>query len=116
MLLASGAPLAVGSVQPPGQPPARNAVEDGEVDRLGTAARFAVHLAEQFLRGEGGTSPKKEFTIPGVVDGLIRSRRGTVQVLDTAARWFGVTYREDKATVQESIRALVAAGEYPRAL
>ncbi len=71
---------------------------------------------EQFLRGEGGTSPKKEFTIPAVVDGLIRSRRGTVKVLDTTSRWFGVTYREDKATVQASIRALVAAGDYPSAL
>lgn len=71
---------------------------------------------EQFLRGEGGQSPKKEFTIPAVVDGLIRSGRGTVKVLETASRWFGVTYREDKATVQESIRALVAAGEYPEKL
>ena len=71
---------------------------------------------EQFLRGEGGQSPKKEFTIPAVVDGLIRSGRGTVKVLETTSRWFGVTYREDKATVQESIRALVAAGEYPAKL
>lgn len=71
---------------------------------------------EQFLRGEGGQSPKKEFTIPAVVDGLIRSGRGTVKVLETTSRWFGVTYREDKATVQESIRALVAAGEYPEKL
>ncbi len=71
---------------------------------------------EQFLRGAGGQSPKKEFTIPAVVDGLIRSGRGTVKVLETTARWFGVTYREDKATVQESIRALVAAGEYPAQL
>lgn len=71
---------------------------------------------EKFLRGEGGTSPKKEFTIPAVVDGLIRSRRGTVKVLDTTSQWFGVTYREDRATVQDSIRALVVAGEYPQAL
>lgn len=71
---------------------------------------------EQFLRSAGGTSPKTEFTIPSVVDGLIRAKRGTVKVLDTTARWFGVTYREDKATVQESIRARVAAGEYPKAL
>lgn len=69
-----------------------------------------------FLRGEGGTSPKKEFTIPAVVDGLIRSGRGTVKVLDTASRWFGVTYREDKAVVEASIRFLVAAGDYPPAL
>ncbi len=69
-----------------------------------------------FLSGAGGASPKKEFTIPSVVDGLIRSGRGTVKVLDTTSRWFGVTYREDKATVQASIRGLVEAGEYPPAL
>ena len=73
-------------------------------------------LFETFLKGEGGNSPKKEFTIPSVVDGLIRSGRGTVKVLDTTSRWFGVTYREDKATVQASIRELVSAGEYPAKL
>ena len=71
---------------------------------------------ETFLKGEGGSSPKKEFTIPSVVDGLIRSGRGTVKVLETTSRWFGVTYREDKATVQASIRELVSAGEYPAKL
>ena len=71
---------------------------------------------DTFLRGEGGQSPKAEFTIPSVVDGLIRSGRGTVKVLDTPSRWFGVTYREDKQTVQASIRALVETGDYPRAL
>ena len=71
---------------------------------------------ETFLKGEGGSSPKKEFTIPSVVDGLIRSGRGTVKVLETTSRWFGVTYREDKATVQASIRELVSAGEYPEKL
>ncbi|HOU20635.1 MAG: nucleotidyltransferase [Kiritimatiellae bacterium] len=69
-----------------------------------------------FFRGPGGTSQKLEFTIPGVVDGLIRSGRGTVQVLETRARWFGVTYREDRDRVRASIQALVAAGEYPPAL
>lgn len=66
-----------------------------------------------FLHGKGGGAPTVEFTIPAVVDDLIRSGRGTVRVLDTPARWFGVTYRDDKATVQASIRALIASGDYP---
>jgi dTDP-glucose pyrophosphorylase len=69
-----------------------------------------------FLQGQGGGSAKQEFTIPAVVDGLIRSGRGSVKVLETAAQWFGVTYREDKSAVQASIRALIAAGNYPAAL
>ena len=67
----------------------------------------------QFLQGEGGKSPKAEFTIPEVVDGMIRAGRGTVRVLDTPSRWFGVTYRKDKAAVEAAIRERVAAGEYP---
>jgi hypothetical protein len=39
-----------------------------------------------------------------------------VAVLETSSRWFGVTYREDKAAVQKSIQALVASGEYPAQL
>ncbi|MDR0994195.1 MAG: nucleotidyltransferase [Verrucomicrobiota bacterium] len=66
-----------------------------------------------FLHMEGVLSSKAEFTIPAVVDSAIRSGRGTVKVLDTASRWVGVTYREDKATVQASIRKRVEAGDYP---
>ncbi|MFM9023880.1 MAG: hypothetical protein ACKON7_00815, partial [Planctomycetaceae bacterium] len=39
--------------------------------------------------------------------------RATCEVLRTTATWFGATYAEDKAAVQASIAALVAAGEYP---
>ena len=106
--------------EPEGAPPAKlTGAEPVSMNCWGFRPSVFAELEaafEQFLRGEGGTSPKKEFTIPAVVDGLIRARRGAVTVLDTASRWFGVTYREDKATVQESIRALVAAGDYPRAL
>ncbi len=38
-------------VEPTREPPARNAVENCEVDRLGAAPRVAVDLAKQFLRG-----------------------------------------------------------------
>jgi hypothetical protein len=36
--------------------------------------------------------------------------------LETTARWFGVTYKEDKASAIENIGALVKAGEYPENL
>jgi hypothetical protein len=39
-----------------------------------------------------------------------------VKVLPTPSHWFGVTYREDRAVVMESIRALIRAGEYPERL
>src|SRR5690606_32617440 len=43
--------LVRGDSKPSGQPPARDAVEDGEIDRLGRSAGVAVHFAEQFARG-----------------------------------------------------------------
>ena len=71
---------------------------------------------EEFARKGGTDDPKAEFTIPGVVDAMIRGGRGSVAVLETASRWFGVTYRDDKAGVQAAIRGLVESGEYPAAL
>ncbi|MBI5387460.1 MAG: NTP transferase domain-containing protein [Verrucomicrobia bacterium] len=62
------------------------------------------------------TSPKAEFYLPMAVDALIREGRAQVKVLPTSASWFGVTYREDRPVVMESIRALVRAGAYPERL
>ena len=56
---------------------------------------------------------KDEYLLPIIVDGLLKS--GTeVTVLPTGADWFGVTYKEDKASVVESFRKLYDAGEYDR--
>jgi hypothetical protein len=54
--------------------------------------------------------------VPKVVDVLIRSGKANVRVLPTSSRWFGVTYPEDKQSVQENIRLLAASGEYPSRL
>lgn len=39
-----------------------------------------------------------------------------MQVLPTHDKWFGVTYKEDKPVVVESIRQLIADGVYPEKL
>lgn len=69
----------------------------------------------EFLR-ENGTTLKAEYLLPTVVDQCIRSGRGTVRVLPTDDRWFGVTYKEDKPVVVSSIRKLIDAGVYPEKL
>jgi hypothetical protein len=61
-------------------------------------------------------NPKAEFYLPTAVNVLIQERQARVKVLPTPCHWFGVTYREDRAPVTESIRALVRAGEYPERL
>ena len=69
--------------------------------------RFAKFLAAH------GTEMKSEWYIPFVVDELIREGKADCRVLPTDSSWFGVTYREDKPFVVDSIRKLVEAGEYP---
>ena len=59
---------------------------------------------------------KSEFFIPLMVDKLINDGTATVEVLDTASKWFGVTYPEDRQSVVDKIQALVDAGEYPAKL
>ena len=59
---------------------------------------------------------KAEFYLPTAVNALIHEGRARVKVLPTPCHWFGVTYREDRPVVMESIRALIRAGEYPERL
>jgi NDP-sugar pyrophosphorylase family protein len=60
--------------------------------------------------------PKAEFFIPSVINQLVQERATKVKVLNTPSSWFGVTYKEDRPRVLESIRKLMAAGEYPSPL
>ena len=59
---------------------------------------------------------KSEFLIPDIVSEMITHQLATVKILDTTAVWHGVTYKEDKEEVVESIKALVKNGEYPEHL
>ncbi len=61
-------------------------------------------------------SQKAEFFIPTVVAGLVKEGKAKVKVLKSADSWFGITYREDKPIVVESIRDLVRQGKYPARL
>ena len=56
---------------------------------------------------------KAECYLPGVVDGLLKADKATVKVLRSKDKWFGVTYKEDKPFVMQSIKALKDKGEYP---
>jgi hypothetical protein len=65
---------------------------------------------------QSGAELKSECFIPTVVDDLIRSGDAKCPTIQTTSHWFGVTYPADKPVVVESIRSLVAAGEYPAKL
>lgn len=59
---------------------------------------------------------KSEYLLPTIIDQMIKDGRVRVTVLETQDHWFGVTYKEDKAGVAESIRALISQGVYPEKL
>jgi len=59
---------------------------------------------------------KAECFLPIEVDKLLKAEMATVQVLTSADKWFGVTYKEDKPFVMESIQELKNQGVYPEKL
>jgi len=59
------------------------------------------------------TNPKAEFFIPLCVNELINTGKAALKVLNSDAKWFGVTYKEDRPDTVAKIQALVDAGVYP---
>lgn len=76
------------------------------------------HLQRELVAflNQHAQDPKAEFFIPTVVNTLIQSGRERLQVLRTPDSWFGVTYRDDRPRVIESIRQLIQRGDYPERL
>ena len=75
-------------------------------------ADFMRYLHEEFV-----SDPlKSECFMPNTVGGIIRSGNGTVKVLKSGDCWHGVTYKEDKPKLIESLRQLTESGVYPAPL
>lgn len=70
----------------------------------------------QFLEDLAPEETKSECLLPVLVDRLITAGRLDVAVLHTDAVWFGVTYQADRPVVAEALKALHAAGTYPKSL
>ena len=80
---------------------------------------FLDFLAEDFkdfLENVEEGDLKSEYLLPNIVDKLLKEERANVKVLETQDRWFGVTYKEDKETVQKAFRELIADGVYAETL
>jgi len=76
---------------------------------------YSMEAFKQFLLVHG-QELKSEYYIPTVVNDLIVSNQVTCKVLDTTAKWFGVTYAEDRPQVVQKILDLIEAGVYPKKL
>lgn len=57
-------------------------------------------------------TPGAEFYLPFVVDTVINSGEKSVDVYVAEDKWYGVTYKEDKQTVVDAVKALVDSGCY----
>ena len=89
------------------------------MNMFGLPASFVKELEKgfpEFLSGVKEGDLKAEYLLPAVIDSCIHNGKGTVRVLETKDKWFGVTYKEDKPAVVASIQKLVDAGVYPKKL
>lgn len=92
-----------------------NAGQHVSMNMWGLPPRF-LELLEggfaEFLDELGEDAMKKEYLLPKIIDKLLAEQKARVKVLETGDRWFGVTYKEDKQVVVDSIRELIAKGIY----
>lgn len=76
---------------------------------------FAEKEFERFL-GNMKDPMKDEFYLPAAVSAAMNAGLATVEVCRTDAKWYGVTYADDKPKVKESIAHLISDGIYSEKL
>ena len=68
---------------------------------------------KNFFEKNKNNLEKCEFLIPDVVFENIKKKRIKVKVLETNSKWYGVTYKEDKASVLKAIKQMIDDKKYP---
>lgn len=76
---------------------------------------YAADFFREFLSAHG-SDPRAECYMPSVVNRLIHDGTVRLHVLRSDAQWYGVTYREDKPSLEAAVRRMVAEGRYPERL
>ena len=69
---------------------------------------------ERFLGAEHENPLKCEFYLPIAVCDMLNAGECSVKVYRSADAWYGVTYKEDKSFVVDSIAKLKDSGVYPK--
>ena len=102
-----------------GNPVQVNPDQHVSMNMWGLPAAFLKELEKgfpEFLENLKEGDIKSEYLLPKIIDKLVKAGKARVEVLETRDKWFGVTYKEDKETVVEAIRSLIAEGAYPERL
>lgn len=77
-------------------------------------------LEEEFIKflenNIEGNPLKAEYFIPLVINSLISRDEGSVNVMNSGAKWYGVTYKEDRELVSNAIDKMIRDGIYPKNL
>ena len=71
---------------------------------------------KEFFNQNKDNLSKCEFLIPDVVYKNILNNNISVKVLNTASKWYGVTYKEDKESVLTAIKSMINENLYPEKL
>lgn len=102
-----------------GEPVEVRADQYVSMNMFGLPKKFMQELEEgfpKFLANVKDGDLKAEYLLPTIIDQCIREKKGTVRLLETPDKWFGVTYKEDKPMVVAAIRKLIDDGVYPEKL
>ena len=59
---------------------------------------------------------KSEFLLPIAINEMLKDEVIDVEVVKTNANWFGVTFKEDREQVKNSLKKLAETGVYPNSL
>lgn len=70
---------------------------------------------EKFIK-DNATAPKAECLLPNGAGEMVEKGEGTIKVLTSQEKWFGMTYPEDKKIVCEELKKKIAEGYYPEKL
>ena len=69
---------------------------------------------DDFLKSTQPEDLKAEYLLPTIIGDLLKTDKVEVKVLQSQDKWFGVTYKEDKESVVNSIRELISQGHYQK--
>lgn len=70
----------------------------------------------EFFDNNKDNMDKAEYLIPEVLRELIKENKVTVEILPTKAVWKGITYKEDKQELVDSINEMINDNVYPEKL
>ena len=104
-----------------------NSNEEKEIDKntlvsmnlFGFNASIFDYLEEgfkKFLEVNKADLQTCEYFIPTILTEYINQNKGSLKVLTTDDKWFGLTYKQDFDFVSKGIKSLVEKGDYPKNL